>query len=115
MALRPSMIALGLLLLVGAGACARMGPQPIIEPSAALTRSGSYDPAEDLRLCRQTVSNAAPISMQPRWLPPLSMTETGVVLGSVDVPHPVWPSQTAYRQEMEHCLSARGYEVSGWH
>ena len=115
MVLRPSMAGLGLLLLVGADACARMGPQPIMEPSTALTQSGSYDAVADLRLCRQTVSDAAPASMQPRWLPPLGVVENGVVLGTADVPHPVWPSQASYRRELQRCLSARGYEVTGWH
>jgi hypothetical protein len=37
-----------------------------------------------------------------------------VVLGTVDVPHPVWPSREADRQAIEACLTARDYEIHGW-
>lgn len=94
--------------------CARTAPQPIMELSDASSRIGEHDAAEDLRLCRASVREAAPVSMQPRWLPPLGMPENGVVLGTVDAPHPVWPSQAAYRREIERCLTARGYKIHGW-
>ena len=94
--------------------CASTAAQPIIEPSDVMVGAGEHDAAEDLRLCQATVREAAPVSMQPRWLPPLGMPENGVVLGTVDAPHPIWPSQAVYRREIERCLTARGYEIRGW-
>jgi hypothetical protein len=60
------------------------------------------------------VRAAAPLSIQPRWLPPLGGDTHGIILGMVDTPHPAWPSVEAYRQEMERCLVARGYQIHGW-
>jgi hypothetical protein len=54
------------------------------------------------------------MTIQPRWLPPLGTTDSGVVLGTVDDPHPTWPSREAYRQALARCLVARGYEIRGW-
>ncbi|MDF0676116.1 MAG: hypothetical protein P0120_17545 [Nitrospira sp.] len=54
------------------------------------------------------------MTIQPRWLPPLGVTDSGVVLGTVDNPHPTWPSQEAYRQALTRCLIARGYQIRGW-
>ena len=80
-----------------------------------MSQAGDYDAAADIRLCQKTVVNAAPVTMQPRWIPPLSVAQNGVVLGSSDIPHQVWPLESDYRREMERCLVARGYEVTGWH
>ncbi len=87
----------------------------MIKPPPAISQAGDDDVAADIRLCQKTVFNAAPVTMQPRWIPPLSMAQNGVVLGSSDVPHHAWPLESVYRREMERCLSARGYEVTGWH
>jgi len=89
-------------------------PQPIIEPAALMPSDVEHNAAQDLRHCQAAVREAAPVSIQPRWLPPLGVPESGVVLGTVDAPHPVWPSQAAYRREIERCLAARGYEIRGW-
>jgi len=86
-----------------------------MEPPAEVQTGVQYDEARDLRTCRQEVRAAAPLSIQPRWLPPIGAAYTnGIVLGTVDVPHPVWPSLVAYRQEIERCLVARGYQIRGW-
>ena len=89
-------------------------PQPILERSdhSVLVEQTV---AEDLRTCRTEVHKAAPVSIQPRWLPPLGVTSNGAVIGTVDTPHPVWPSRDAYQQAIESCLTDRGYEVRGWH
>jgi len=114
--IRPvAIVFIPLLTLAVAGSCARTVPQPIVEPSVLMSRAGEQDAAGDLRHCEATVREAAPVSMQPRWLPPLGVPENGVVLGTADTPHPVWPSQAAYRREIERCLTARGYEIRGWH
>lgn len=103
-------------LLSPLGACssARHLPQPVLERNDHSQSAGDNVIAEDLRACRTEVREAAPISIQPRWLPPLSTSANGVVLGTVDAPHQVWPSPDAYRQAMERCLTARGYAVQGW-
>ena len=109
----------GYLLVVALGlpmaACSstRHIPQPIFDRSDLSVSAGNTD-AEDLRVCRTEVHKAAPVSIQPRWLPPLGITANGAVIGTVDSPHPVWPSRDAYRQAIERCLEARGYEVHGW-
>jgi hypothetical protein len=92
---------------------ARHVPQPILERSDHTVSVGETV-AEDLRTCRTEVYKAAPVSIQPRWLPPLGTMTNGVVIGTVDVPHPVWPSRDAYRQAIERCLTARGYAIHGW-
>ena len=85
--------------------------QPImIAPEQA---GGQYDAARDLRLCQQNVRDAAPKTIQPQWLPPLAPT-SGVILGTVDAPHPAWPSRQAYHQAIDRCLMARGYQIQGW-
>ncbi|MBK9947967.1 MAG: hypothetical protein IPP12_12385 [Nitrospira sp.] len=111
----PSLVVLVLVLCTLGSACARTVPQPMIKPPPAMSQAGDDDVAADIRLCQKTVFNAAPVTMQPRWIPPLSMAQNGVVLGSSDVPHHAWPLESVYRREMERCLSARGYEVTGWH
>ena len=88
-------------------------PQPIVDRSDHTVLTGETV-EEDLRTCRTEVYKAAPVSIQPRWLPPLGTTANGAVLGTVDAPHPVWPSRDAYRQAIERCLTAHGYEVHGW-
>lgn len=75
--------------------------------------SGAYDMAQDSRACHQAVWEAAPRSIQPHRLIPPVVAPSGVVIGTMDVPHAVL-SQDAYQREMERCLIARGYEVRGW-
>ncbi|HXX76470.1 MAG TPA: hypothetical protein VEI50_15170 [Nitrospiraceae bacterium] len=105
-----------ILVIAVGGACSHSGslPQPILEHLAQGQTSVQYDEARDLRACRQEVRAAAPVSIQPRWLPPLGGYTNGIILGTVDSPHPAWPSLEAYRQEMERCLVARGYQIHGW-
>jgi hypothetical protein len=70
-------------------------------------------PAQDRQVCETEVRQAAPISIQPLWLPPIGgggSSTRGVVLGTVGVPHRVWPTREAYQQAMERCLTAHGYE-----
>ena len=104
-------VALGL--SMAACSSTRHIPQPIFDRSNHTVTVGRTD-AEDLRACRAEVHKAAPVSIQPRWLPPLGTMANGVVIGTVDVPHPVWSTRDAYRQAIERCLTARGYEVHGW-
>jgi len=99
--------------LMAACSSARHTPQPIVDRSDHTVLAGETV-AEDIRTCRTEVHKAAPVSIQPRWLPPLGIAANGAVIGTVDVPHPVWPSREAYRQAVEFCLTARGYEVHGW-
>ncbi|MDO8358084.1 MAG: hypothetical protein Q7U76_17035 [Nitrospirota bacterium] len=107
---------LGVVLLGSLAACssARHIPQPVVERNGLAITDNDPAVSEDLRACRTEVREAAPVSIQPRWIPPLGATANGVVLGTVDIPHPVWPSRGAYRQAMERCLTARGYAVHGW-
>lgn len=102
--------------IVVVGACSHTGSllRPIIEPAAQGQTSFQYSEARDLQACRQEVRAAAPLSIQPRWLPPLGGYVNGIVLGTVESPHPAWPSLEAYRQEIERCLVARGYQIHGW-
>ena len=88
-------------------------PQPILDrgDQRVLDENAVVD---DIRACRTEVRADAPVSIQPRWLPPLGATDNGVVIGTVDVPHPVWPSVQTYRHAIEFCLTARGYKVHGW-
>ena len=68
-------------------------------------------PATDKKVCETEVHQAAPVSIQPRWLPPIGSGgafTNGVILGTVDVPHPVWTSHEAYQQAIERCLKAHG-------
>ncbi len=104
------------LLFCSLPACFSAGhvPQPILQRGDRASLTGDSTASQDLRTCQTDVRAAAPVSIQPRWLPPLGATRNGVVLGTVDVPHPVWPSRKAYRQAIEACLTARGYEISGW-
>src|SRR5690348_9128120 len=88
-------------------------PQPIMEPLTQVT-GVQYDETRALQACRQDVDASASLSIQPRWLPPLGSYTNGVVLGTVDAPHPAWTSLAVYRQELERCLVSRGYLISGW-
>ena len=107
---------LGVALLGSLATCssARHIPQPVVERNGSAIAFDDAAAFEDFRACRTEVRETAPVSIQPRWLPPLGTTANGVVLGTVDMPHPVWPSRGAYRQAMERCLTARGYAVRGW-
>ena len=107
-------IALMWLSLIAACASVHHQPQPILE---RIDRQlGVSDPTAsgDLDACRAEVREAAPVSIQPRWLPPLGVTDSGVVLGTVGNSHPTWPSQEAYRQALARCLIAHGYQILGW-
>lgn len=103
---------LGVALLVPPSACSsiRHIPHPVAERNG---RAVAFDTAEDLRICQAEVREAAPVSIQPRWIPPLGTTVNGVVLGTVDVPHPAWPSPEIYRQAIDRCLTGRGSTVHG--
>jgi hypothetical protein len=103
-----------LLSFVAACSSARHVPQPMLGRSDRPISAGDSAVEQDLRACRTQVRLAAPMSIQPRWLPPLGTSANGVVLGTVDAPHRVWPSRQAYRQAIEHCLTDRGYVVHGW-
>lgn len=107
---------LGIALLVSFPACSSAGyiPQPVIERNGSAIAGNDPAGSDDFRACQAEVREAAPVSIQPRWLPPLSTTTNGVVLGTVDISHPVWPSREVYRQAIERCLAARGYTVHGW-
>ncbi|MCX5728541.1 MAG: hypothetical protein NTZ28_06850 [Nitrospirae bacterium] len=72
-------------------------------------------PAQERQVCETEVRQAAPVSIQPRWLPPIGggSATHGVVLGTVDVPHRAWLSLEAYQQAIERCLTAHGYETRG--
>ena len=87
--------------------------QPIMEPLNQVT-GVQYDEVRALRVCREEVDASAQVSIQPRWLPPLGGYMNGVVLGTVDGPHPAWTSLTVYRHEIERCLASRGYLITGW-
>lgn len=89
-------------------------PQPILERIDRQLGLGDPTASGDLGACRDEVREAAPVSIQPRWLPPLGVTDGGVVLGTVGNSHPTWPSQEAYRQALARCLIARGYRIRGW-
>ena len=71
--------------------------------------------AQERQVCETEVRQAAPVSIQPRWLPPIGggSATHGVVLGTVDVPHRVWLTREAYQQAIERCLTAHGYETRG--
>lgn len=106
----------GIVLLGSLAACssARHIPQPVIERKGSAVAGNDPSVSEDFRACQAEVREAAPVSIQPRWLPPLGTTTNGVVLGTVDVSHPIWPSHEVQRQAIERCLTARGYAVHGW-
>src|SRR5262245_4304680 len=88
-------------------------PQPVLERDGRVL-SSSDEARQDVRTCQGEMEKTAPVSIQPRWLPPLATTGNGVVTRTVDVPHHAWPSGDAYRRALERCLTARGYEVRGW-
>jgi len=72
-------------------------------------------PEQDRKVCETEVRQAAPVSIQPRWLPPIGgggSGTRGIVLGTVDVPHHAWPTREAYQQAMERCLTAHGFETA---
>ncbi|HSA60852.1 MAG TPA: hypothetical protein VLE03_01310 [Nitrospiraceae bacterium] len=93
---------------------ARHVPQPILQRGDAVALAGDPLVLQDLTACQTQVRDGAQMTMQPRWLPPLGSTDHGVVLGTADGPHPVWPSREAYRDAIERCLTARGYRIRGW-
>jgi hypothetical protein len=107
---------LGVALLGSLATCssARHIPQPVVERNGSAIAFDDAGASEDFRACRTEVREASPVSIQPRWLPPLGTTANGVVLGTAESPHPAWPSRDAYRQAIERCLTARGYAVHGW-
>jgi hypothetical protein len=73
-------------------------------------------PAQERQVCETEVRQAAPVSIQPRWLPPIGGGGSGthgIVLGTVDVPHHAWPTREAYQQAIDRCLTAHGYETRG--
>jgi len=100
--------------LIAACAAAHPQLQPILERIDRPLAVGDATASRDLGVCRAEVREAAPVTIQPRWLPPLGVTDSGVVFGTVDNPHPAWPSQEAYRQALTRCLIARGYQIRGW-
>lgn len=108
------LIALIWLFSIAACASVRHQPQPILERIDHQLGVGDPTASRDLGACRAEVREAAPVSIQPRWLPPLGITDSGVVLGTVGNSHPTWPSQEAYRQALARCLIARGYQIRGW-
>ena len=107
-------IAFMCLSLVAACASVHPQPQPILERIDRPLAVGDATASRDLGTCRAEVREAASVSIQPRWLPPLGNTDSGVVLGTVGNSHPTWPSQEAYRQALARCLIARGYQILGW-
>jgi hypothetical protein len=90
--------------------CSLMACSSGRQPSQSLLTSV---PAHDRRVCETEVRQAVPVSIQPRWLPPIGdgSGTNGVVLGTVDVPHRVWLTREAYQQAMERCLKAHGQET----
>lgn len=107
-------IALMWLSLIAACASPHPQPQPILERIDRPLAVGDLTASRDLGACRAEVRQGAPVTIQPRWLPPLGGTDSGVVLGTVDNPHPAWPSREAYRQALTRCLITRGYQIRGW-
>ncbi|MBS0181541.1 MAG: hypothetical protein JSS39_04015 [Nitrospira sp.] len=107
-------IALICLSMMVACASAHHQPQPILERLDRPLAVGDPTASRDLGACRTEIRESAPVSIQPRWLPPLAITDSGVVLGTVDQPHQAWPTEEAYRQPLKQCLVARGYEIRGW-
>ena len=95
-------------LLSTIAACSSSHPQPppILKGSDRPLSLGDPPVEQDLRNCRAEVREAA-FSLD--GFHPLGVTANGIVLGSVDIPHPVWPSRQAYRHAIERCLTARGY------
>lgn len=100
--------------LIAACASVQHEPQPILERSDRPLAVGDPTASRDLSACRAEVRQEAPVSIQPRWPPPLGTTDNGVVLGTVDNPHPTWPSRETYRQALARCLVTRGYEIRSW-
>ncbi|MDI3464900.1 MAG: hypothetical protein OJF50_003721 [Nitrospira sp.] len=100
--------------LIAACAPVHHQPQPILERIDRQLGVGDPTASRDLDACRAEIREAAPMSIQPRWLPPLGVTDSGVVFGTIDNTHPAWPSQDAYRQALTRCLIARGYQIRGW-
>lgn len=112
--IRLRFIVLMWLSLIAACASVHHQPQPILERIDRPLAGGDATASRDLGACRTEARESAPVSIQPRWLPPLGFTDSGVVLGTVDNSHPTWPSQEAYRQALTSCLIARGYQIRGW-
>ncbi len=99
---------LGITSLPLLAACSAAHPltQPVAERNGRAAAFNETDAAADLHTCQSEVRRAAPVNIQPRWLPPLGPAANGVVLGTVDTAHPVWPSHEAYRQAIEECTKA---------
>jgi len=101
------------LLVVGAFLCSITACSSGRQASQSILTSV---PEQDRKVCETEVRQAAPVSIQPRWLPPISgggSGTNGVVLGTVDMPHRVWLTREAYQQAIERCLTAHGYETQG--
>jgi hypothetical protein len=88
-------------------------PQPIMLHRAEPGSADAHDSKQDLQICRREANQEAPLTIQPLGLPPIGPVGT-VVLGTVAPPHRVWSSQAAYREAVERCLAARGYQIQGW-
>ncbi|HJT20823.1 MAG TPA: hypothetical protein VJ746_10150 [Nitrospira sp.] len=110
-------ISFTVMVLVVAPSCVshRHVSQPVLERNGQTLSSEDRTGAEDLLACRSETDRTAPLTIQPRWVPPLATAANGaVVTGTVDAPHRAWPSRDAYRNALERCLAGRGYEVRGW-
>jgi hypothetical protein len=107
---------IGVVWLSSFAACssARHVPQPVLERSDGTPSLEDSIVSQDLHTCRVEAQKAAPVSMQPRWLPPLGPAANGVVLGTAEPPHPVWRSRQAFQEAIERCLTDRGYKIRGW-
>lgn len=117
--MKPLMLSLSMVLVcVTLTACQpdRPIPQPIMLYRIDLG-SAAHDPKQDLQVCRREVNLEAPLTIQPLGLPPIGTVGSPVgtvVLGTVAPPHRIWASQAAYREAIERCLAARGYQIQGW-
>lgn len=108
----PARTLFGVMLFASLAACS--SNQQRSEPIEWHDNSGSAGEsaaAKNLQDCQSEVRLVAPMSIQPRWLPSVGAAENGVVLGTVDSPHPVWTSRDAYRKAMQACLTARGFDI----
>ncbi len=112
-------VRLACLLLACVSGCAlgQRLPEPMLEPGPQRPAAGPQAAADDLRHCRQQVSDAAPTSFLPLQLPPMGAvgpSTSGVVIGTAGPPHRRWESEAAYRLAIERCLLERGYRITGW-
>jgi hypothetical protein len=113
---QPSLSLAGVVLICSVTSCAstRPVPQPILERNDRMLGVEEATASQDLQTCRENERKTTPVTMQPRWLPPLGPSTSGVVLGTADFPHPVERSHEQYRAAIERCLTDRGYTVRGW-